>query len=194
MGLDMYAYHIRKASEEDIKKLKESDIYPDEATPFSNGFGLLHADTDTEDLACLAEKVKLKVPYLDEDKVKKYSGIPKDGNLVCQVIERDGTQKRTYSFAGPDGKWKEGIVKLTPEIQKKLTAYDEEEFYPVDISAVGYWRKAYDLQDKIYELYQAETGKSIENCGYHRCSQEMLDALGIEEMPDEGAVFYHEWY
>ena len=193
MGLDMYAYNIRKARKSDLKILSGSDIYPARETTFSDGFALIHADEDTEDLAEIADKVTLKCPYLDDDKIKRCAKIPKEWELRSECVEADGTVKRLYTFKAPDEEEKKGVV-LTPELIKRFTAYEDKEFYPVSMKEVGYWRKDYDLSHKMYEAYEEATGKTIENCGYHRCSQEMLDALGIEEMPSEGAVFYHEWY
>jgi len=69
---------------------------------------------------------------------------------------------------------------------------------------VGYWRKAYELQENIHYLCDKE---EIENCGWYRCNRKMIDAMrtiheGCGKLNQEiiiddilgGHIFYHEWY
>ena len=65
---------------------------------------------------------------------------------------------------------------------------------------VYYWRKAYDVQNMIYEMYNEETGKDIQNCGFHLMSDNIIEALEnvyeveLGYLDEDEAFFYHEWY
>ena len=87
-------------------------------------------------------------------------------------------------------------VKLSIDPDKK----EEKEFLVIRLEEIAYWRKDYELSDKIYAAAERE----IENCGFYQCNEDMIEAfidcwncgdtkISIEDIWKE-PVFYHEWY
>ena len=79
------------------------------------------------------------------------------------------------------------------EIEEKFKKEITYDGYAVELQRVAYWRKDYDLEDRIYEQLDRE----IENCGYYLVTNkdlEELDLLDIIDCEPNDDIFYHEWY
>jgi hypothetical protein len=88
------------------------------------------------------------------------------------------------------------------DYEKKYTKKVPKNFLITSKEEVQYWRKEYDVQSDIYDVYNEHTGRSIINCGYHILTPEMIEDLNLrnETFRDchfedsDSTLVYHEWY
>ena len=194
MGLDMYAVRIRKPSDDEIKKIEESKETPDDF------ISVLAEDIDSDafkDLKKYAKKVAVVTQYINMKKIREDNHIDDEAHIVCECLSAEGVK---WTF-GANGRHQD--VSLTQkEIEENYIIEEPEERFVVHCEPIGYWRKEYKLQDKLYDLYPG----TIDNLGYHKCTPEMIDAMkeyayddepyvGLnDKINDDDIIFYHEWY
>lgn len=130
---------------------------------------------------------------------KHYNEISKDGSLLLfRANEPEDGSKYEYS--------KLPIVEIdvTDEECNKYSYEEVEDYYVCKKEKIYYWRKNYELQDKLYEAAE-ENGDQILNCGWHKCNEETImdiqDSISQEDnmrsvlnLPESEAYVYHEWY
>lgn len=208
MGLDMYAYRMKAVSEELIKAVTGGN-YEELCWDGPKGFDkerehdmelfiLPVGDADSNDRLDLAncsviKRVSMLTPQINEergDALYASKGIDKSYR-ICAVIEN--SEKRIVTFKND-----EGIKKVTLTAEEIRSIYDmvPTECYIAWREEVGYWRKDYDLQDSLYDAYSREHDckRSIENTGYHLCTEEMLAYMELDYPDKDEAIFYWEWY
>lgn len=193
MGLDMFVFEAEKPSETITKKLKTiDDCYKYDL------FVITEEDYIEEmysDLLPFMSEVEILVYKTDFDRFKKDHKIPEDYyqsgfssgyRLHFTYENRDHSDEIKFEIS--DNDFREKYVYQIPE-----------KCYVVKLCETEYWRKYYALQSYIYEKYHEYTGKTIENCGYHRLSEEMLHELNenffyeFDQLHGDN-LFYHEWY
>ena len=155
----------------------------------------------------------------DEDTtdIKKIR-IPKDiYETVKDKIECDVETKRQfdipcgYVFLGKRRYRENMVLTFVRECEKDISLTNEQyetyifeqldDVWVFEKDEVGYWRKAYDLQDMIYEAFNSQ----IENCGYYVVPDDLLEKINqyqeahnystwFYELPDDECYVYHEWY
>ena len=186
MGLDMYAYRIKKASSRDIKDLITNGIRRD---------GILFIENDKldsnkyADLKPFVTEVSyISREHIDLEKIKKAFNIPEDAHNFYTIKSREFTQYK-FSWTDQNGKKCTKSVDIPQEESEKYLYDNPFVGYVVKYEEVGYWRKEYDLQDQLYSLYEG----SIENCGFHKCNPEMIQAMHLR-CRDDNNIFYCEWY
>lgn len=196
MGLDMYALRIKKLTDSEIKNIKKTKKIPDKFISFladkSN-------ENELKDLVPFATKVSVNTEYIDMKKIKSDNGISENA-----YIGGEGYHGETisYTFIDPDTRDYKKVDLTRDDILKNYIITEPEERFVVNGEPIGYWRKEYKLQDKLYDLYPG----TIDNLGYHKCTPEMIDAMkgyayddepyvGLnDKINDDDIIFYHEWY
>ena len=195
MGLDMYAFKIRKITDEEKEVLEASmpKSHPDDIFLFpvpeqgTENYEML------KDLKEYATTMNLPQTYINMAKIREDNNIPEEAVIGGTIY---GAKSITYDFYFGKGNASSRSVELTrEEIEENYLFDQQEDFWVVHAEECGYWRKHYRLEDDLYELYDG----TIYNCGYHKCNEKMLALLaddgGICTYTDEGeAIFYHEWY
>ena len=128
-----------------------------------------------------------------------WNRIPENASIVGRGY--DGTY---LSFLFSDNGTRKEITITPAELNEKYPNKEPSSGACFGCEEVAYWRKAYGLEDKLYESYP----RAIENCGYYKCNEEMLEAMldydsevddGYMESydtftTDDSDIFYHEWY
>ena len=185
MGLDMYVFkaHPPKDDPNVVYKYKEMldkgySIFPDE-------------DIEDESVRILKEYA---VPFnlsVEKFDLKKISATYRlKNNIRISNVSNNGT-------VFTDGN-KEVTIK---EDELKNFIYEEEEvFWLMELEEVGYWRKEYELQNQIYEMFKKD-GIEIENCGYYKLDKNKIYEIDKYNNGEQGLIyhidddlFYHEWY
>ena len=184
MGLDMFMFKVRKLSDKEVASLsgKNTQIFTNDILFFTK------KDVEKEDTQDMLRDLK---PYLtmipavtsfyDVEKIKADNDIPAEAMIGMRCHERNNTMRFTFY-------WKDG----RKEVSFADTDYviDENvEVYACHHEEIRYWRKNYELQNKIYENYDGE----IENCGYYALNEEFLKELFPRRKYFDG-ILYHEWY
>ncbi len=190
MGLDMFMYKAEKPQLNPQKRYTHASLEKE-------GFVIFEAKEELPDklldLKRFLVKVTVPAQYYNVEKIQK------DFNLH---------EVPHWSGFGPDGYY---FSSSHPE-DKSVTIPDQDmpqylvtrdgTFWITKLTEVGYWRKEYDLQDKIHTLYKRQL---IRNCGYYRLTKAQLTSIDafcrkhdLEifewEPEDVGSLFYHEWY
>ena len=190
MGLDMYAVKIRKPTTEEIEKIKQTKELPDNfiGIPAEN-----IDDNDVRDLKPYSEKLSIVTAYIDMAKIRKDFKVEDAMRIGAECYSAEGVK---WTFFGNSTSM--NVALTQKEIDEKYTITKEEERYVSHGEPIGYWRKAYDLQEAIYDAYDG----MIENLGYHKCNEKMISHMiaapydaGLHEViKDDDVIFYHEWY
>ena len=179
MGLDMYLYRARKES--DFEKAGIT-IPLDEFEKHRDMYKALMP---------FLTKVDHLTPCYDIDKICQDFGLDRATIYLC--FQSSDGERRFTDHAGNFANLTEDQVKKEYLIHKNIT------YYICDLCEVYYWRKAYDVEDAIYEACNFE----VENCGYYRMTQKMLAAIKrkdprfkerFHEDISQKDIFYHEWY
>ena len=202
MGLDMYVYRISGLTDEEKKEVEEmsyDDLCAEDFTVFDWDEEHEHRMSPIKDFLTI---VKKPVENIHFDLVKKVFDIPKaaeysgfgSGPEGRFIYFTDDNEHKTYTVE---------YDKATSEQRKQVTVTDMMTFAVFHSYELIYWRKAYDLQDKLHEACDVY----IENCGYYPLNDKMRQAIKdslekegreseIELLePVEGsAICYHEWY
>ena len=185
MGLDMFLYRAKKLSDKAVKEVEGKEIY-------SRDYSYLNPEYESEfkSLIPFSRKVNVLVDYMDTDKIKKDFDIPNNAHNTVQSFMH-GITKLGFNYG--DNDYKEVSITDT-DMKEKYTITKLEQRYVVELNEIYYWRKNYELQDKLYELCDEQ----IENCGYHAVNEEMLRAINKHTdrtiTNKNGNLFYHEWY
>jgi hypothetical protein len=189
MGLDMFMYKAEKPKLDPRKHYTYADLEKE-------GFSIFEGEDLSQkvlDMKKFLVKVTVPTEYYNVEKIQKDFGLHE---VPC------------WSGFGPDGWY---FSSHHPE-DKSITISDQDihnylvmrdgTFWITKLTKVGYWRKEYDLQDKIYALYKRAP---IRNCGYYRLTKAQLTSIDafcrkhdleiFEWAPEDvGSIFYHEWY
>lgn len=195
MGLDMY---LKKATKPEINARK---VYNYEE--LSEEYVCFHANDDgslpeyLKDLRPFMVKVRCIAEYYDLDKIGERFGL--------------GT-KASWSGFGPDGVYFSSYdnddyknITIPHDNINEFTYKKKTIFYVTKLQEVGYWRKQYELDDRITKHLMATRGVVVENCGYYRmtkASMRIIDSYNkkydcepIDYTPEEiRSLFYHNWY
>ena len=198
MGLDMYAYRLRKPTEKELEDIKTTGKIPDHFITIQKD------DIDKnscKDVKPFAKLMPVKIEYINMEQIRKDNDIP--DNMYCFGT---GYREDAVHYNFIHGDESKNIVVSYKDIEDKYTITSVEDRYIAHIDNVGYWRKEYTLQDTLHELYDGY----IENCGFHKCSPEMIEAMldkkydneaygiGIKSTAavttEDEDIFYEEWY
>ena len=188
MGLDMYVF-----------KAEAPAIDPNVVHRFEDikdlGYTLIEEEYfGQDDTVALKEfAVPFNVIYEELD----YDRIRKDHNMgegfhssVCTgqyTIFRDGKKEVQIDAKTLDEKYKIEV---------------ERPIWGLKLTEVAYWRKAYELQNKIYKSFEDDHNILVENCGYYQLSMKQVAMICREDREqcnalvshENGTLFYHEWY
>jgi len=193
MGLDMFVFEAEKPSEAITKKLKTiDDCYKYDLSVVTE------EDYNEEiysDLLPFMSEVEILIYKTDFDRFKKDHKIPED--YYQSGFSTGYYLHFTYKNRNHSDEIK---IEISDTVFREKYVYQiPEKCYVVKLYEAKYWRKHYALQSYIYEKYHEYTGKTIENCGYHRLSEEMLHELNDNMLYEQEQLhgdnlFYHEWY
>lgn len=199
MGLDVYAYRIRKVSDEEIK-----DITSVEEVTARGGLEALPMATINESIANGNTEYRDLLPYLTVKfldstclKIEEFCdalGIKDTDEIVGRSYSADAV---SYSIRDVNTENKSRTVSFTKdEFLKGFCETKPVEVGIFEIENVGYWRKNSDLVDRMEEAY----GDTITNCGYHEMNEEMIEIYEEEaehpvtDLSDDEALFFSIWY
>ncbi len=187
MGLDMYVYKASKPVE------LRTDIVYNYNTIRDKGYSLYEA-LDVEGEAWFADLMPFCVKIRC---VAQYYDIPR----IAEVY--DLGENAHWSGFGPNGLYFIGSnkeVTIPDEEVEQYCVEHEREWYAVCIEEVAYWRKHYELQTEIHNLYKNK-GVTIENCGYYLLDETALNIIkelshtdNQLELYNANTLLYHEWY
>lgn len=186
MGLDMEIRRIYKPNYDPDKIYERKDIID----------GRIFSEEEIEcpafrQLAPYCQKLMIRTFHYDMEKIRADYRLSDSASISCigsTGIVMFDRQKRNKSVSVSDDL-----------IREKYTLEKVEECFVCLLDEVRYWRKAYDIQEWFYENLEEE----IENTGYYRLSEEILekfneawpdDAIEVEDLDEESALFYWEWY
>lgn len=191
MGLDQYLYRVSKIGDGLAKRLEGKN------TSDVSGYFILGREyiEDEEiqrtfkDLLPYFTKVRMLRTEIDLDRIRRDNGIPQDAYWIDS--RHVGNERSEITFALPDGTDK------TVEWDAQRYTFEEPfDAYVCQKEEVYYWRKAYDVQDYIYDALKPT---DVENCGYYLLSPDIINDM-VERgfidycFDDSGDIFYHEWY
>jgi len=200
MGLDMYAFRIKKVTEEEAQLCQ--GLSSKEIT--KNGFTLFY-DQSEDTLALITEILPYLKPVqyhyeaMDLQKVKKEYGVPEDALQTGAAYEPAGI---TYHFCTGTGEdYKSFPVKISRDDVRRFVVTALERGYIARMGDCAYWRKNYDLADLISQQHD----NPIQNCGYYvlsmeeqrlveRYCRESGDPVVFPACAEDEAIVYHEWY
>lgn len=191
MGLDMYAYGVKKISAErrdQITALKQ------DLTHNRLFLVLSYKELNSPDYIAFKPYMTEVTCTIQETDMKKFltdHGVPTNAELVGHSI--CGNQ-RSWTFIDPLTQNHIQVSATTQELLDNYTSPYVRKRYVAFMNQIGYWRKAYDVDEAIQKAF----GREVENCSYAYCNEAMLDIMkdnGLEGNPaDYDAVFYHIWY
>lgn len=199
MGLDMYAFRVRRCKEDEIKRIIETGAVPKGITFIPQKYLRENSEMYSDLEPYLTPITFVDVDRFDLNLLMKENGIPENASIVGRGY--DGTY---LSFLFSDNGTRKEITITPAELNEKYPNKEPSSGACFGCEEVAYWRKAYGLEDKLYESYP----RAIENCGYYKCNEEMLEAMldydsevddGYMESydtftTDDSDIFYHEWY
>ena len=185
MGLDMWLRKVQKP-EMDLSSIKTVED--------ASNAGLTYIEKENLDTPAyedLKDYVVTRTLAVEKIDLKK---IMNDYDL--DVIVGRSKCRDNFGFSAKNGK-KATISKK--EMEEKYVFTEQQEFGLFQEEEVYYWRKAYDIQDFFYERH------NVENCGYHAISKYDIEYLNevfdeevptdcVDELNENEALFYHEWY
>ena len=190
MGLDMYAYRVRKLTDEELTEIEGRNVsnLGDEVLCIPEEDIAENEDGAFADLLPYIRQVNVAKTETDFDKIRRDYGVPDSWELYSYGYNGSAT---TLRFWGGN---RNNVKEISISYQKSKE-YERTRIVPcraVHYVEVGYWRKEYDLEDALYEAYDGQ----IVNCGFHLANEKM-QRLMLEHdayfSPDD-TVFYHEWY
>lgn len=192
MGLDMYAYKIKKMDDEFLERVKNEEAVE----------GCIYIPDEDIDEEMYADIIPFCVPmeitnsYINIRKIKEERNIPEEAHIVGQAW---GKGKVHFFFDnGSD-------VDITREdIENNYTEKVKETEYVTRVECVGYWRREDSLNDTLEDIY----GDYVENLGYYKCNEDMLKVMTescdsksfgfnyglFGEVSETDDVFYHIWF
>ena len=197
MGLDMYAFKVRKLTEAEAASLTMTKL--DDIPSVFNAF-LVSDVKDRKhliaDLTPYLTTVRMIATFVNFKKIIEDAGVPNDA-VLCG--EHMSPSEVGFSFS-----WKNNGEHIDKSFTMSFSEYCEKYLYESDADffvfarrEIGCWRNYDALQEKLYDLYVGV----IENCGFYSCNDDMIDEMvksGVSEdsvsCNDEEGIFYHEWY
>lgn len=197
MGLDMY---MRKATKPNLNARKvydHAELEKEDYTIFeSNPDGSL--PNYLKDLSPFMVKLRCIAEYFDCDKIGETFGF---------------SDRPHWSGFGPDGIYFSGkdaednykSVTIPRENIQNFTYKKKSIFYVTKLDEVGYWRKEYDLDEKLTRHFFHSRGVVVENCGYYRMTKAAMRIVEnytkkhgtepVDYQPEDiRSLFYHNWY
>ena len=152
MGLDMYSCKMKRPSEEEVKKIAEYSAY------YFHNICYIPDNTIKKDYELYADILPYCVPVTlddssrDYDSIKKDFGITPNASLFCFQKVDGGV---CLSFFNSLNKGEESKdITLTDEEWNSYERWIPTPFHVCLDEEVGYWRKDYDLDDAICNLYE----------------------------------------
>lgn len=192
MGLDMYAYKVRKPSDKELETVRDyQDFFCEDSCLTAIPYDELKYNPQLYvGLKNYVRKKSLLTPCVNRNKLKISLGIC-SLDQVKDIIE----EPNSYTYLYEDNT---GIT------QKQTFSHEECREKFVDIMAiefavfyqeeVGHWRKDTELRKRIKSI----TPYKIENLGYYLADDKMLKTIRENTSPFElgagEAIFYQEWY
>lgn len=150
MGLDMYLYKVTRLSAGEKARLEGARFEQFEA----EGFSCFDKENVDEDYPELFRKVKGLLTPIDVvmrienlQALKRDEGIPEDAYVCSRSISPNSL---SYAFETTDGFSKKVTFALA-EYEKKYVLDETRRSYSWKKEQIGYWRKDYGLQERIYE-------------------------------------------
>ncbi len=185
MGLDMYLVKAEKPN-------LQFGIY-DASDPVIQNFLLIskedHDDEMYKYLKDFMTRIQVNEKVFDYEKIKSDYGI-------TGTIHASNYSSKGVVFSG-ENKNTEAIPLSI--VESNYMKHFIKTVFAVNIECIYSWRKAYDVQDAIYNSLDCY----IENCGYYPVHNDVANAIAevddnfdvnIIEREIEGCIFYHEWY
>ena len=200
MGLDMFAFKIRKVTAEELASINS---YEDVRNGL-NAISVADFNDNPEmfnDLGPYVTKKALSTSYINYDKIREDFGIPEKAHCVGERYSAEGW---SFSYRWEDGEEKQNKkVSISAESKDEYLITKDTDFFLFHCTDVGYWRKDYELQDEIYDGFHF-AGTEVENCGYYKVNDDVFELIrddlseeGVDAYLSEDAdtgLFYHEWY
>lgn len=215
MGLDQWLYRVQRLTKEEAIALEgkhydemieddslllfRANEYPEEEEDFDEIKSIFGYLTKVKLISFL---VHVKDLYRDKGVPEGYSVVGSsytNGNMHLSFVKypEDGSEYEYSKFPRVE-------IDVTNEEYNKYSYEEVEDYYVCKKEEIYYWRKNYELQDKLYEA-AVENGDQILNCGWHKCNEEMImdiqNAISQEDnmrlvlnLPESEAYVYHEWY
>lgn len=213
MGLDQWLYRVQRITKEETIALEGK--YYNEISK-DNSLLLFRAnepeDGDFDEIKSIfgyLTKVKLISSLVHIEDLYRDKGVPEgysvigssygNGNMHVSFVKypEDGSE---YEYS----KLPRVEIDVTDEEYNKYSYEEVEDYYACKEEEIYYWRKNYELRDKLYEAAE-ENGDQILNCGWYKCNEEMImdiqDSISQEDnmrlvlnLPESEAYVYHEWY
>lgn len=208
MGLDMYVKRVSKLSESEVEFLTNRYFDPDDEAVYFDYIGITKYSWDRkpgvwDDLKPFVTPVTMVNTYIDFRKLCDANNIPLNWGITSRRYPSEDDPEIEYVFSSPDNKETRSLRMKFEEFDK-LYAYDESEtVYCWHEEEVGYFRKEYDLRDKINEIL----GFKAANLGYFKVSEKMAEAINefvnnnygyyisfdtVDHVNSE--LFYHLWW
>lgn len=220
MGLDQWLFRIQRLTKEEAIALEGkhyNEISEDDSLLLFRANEYSAEERDFDEIKSIFEyltKVKLISSLVHIEDLYRDKGVP-EGYSVIGSSYRNGNTHVSFVKYPEDGsdyeysKLPKMEIDVTDEEYNKYSYEEVEDYYVCKIEEIYYWRKNYELQDKLYEAAE-ENGDQILNCGWHKCNEEMImdiqDAISQEDnmrlvnmrlvlnLPESEAYVYHEWY
>ena len=196
MGLDMYLY---KAKRPEYKKDEE---FIDIEWLKRRGFTCIMKEKINELEKALVPYCKeeaVMVKLLDKRQMILDYGCDPDSSELCMTFYTNN--KVGYTIYSENEEPKE--FKLTiEELAEKYEFESLEDVYVIRLENINYWRKDYELQDYISQMFDYD----IQNCEYKKLNIDQVYqimeydesnqrmASAIEDETEDCAYFYVEWY
>lgn len=185
MGLDMYVFRARPPEDDPNVVYEYKEMMEKNYTIIAEG------DINNSIVKVLKDYA---VPYTLSVEKYDYKKMSAVYGLKGQIrLANCGTDGTTFT----DGKKQ---VRFKDDELNDFIYKTNEVFWLLNLDEVGYWRKHYELQDAIHEMFLKD-GVAVENCGYYKLDTAKIYAINDFEDGKQGLVhyidddlFYHEWY
>lgn len=192
MGLDMYAYKVRKPDAEKLTCKTMEEVCS--CTGTSRHIAIAKEELDKDemyaDLKPFLVFKDLSVHCINEEKFQKAFHLQETDELGGRVESAESIGFFIHSADG-SSRCQEMSKK---DFIEQCTDLEEVPFGIFEVEQVGYWRKDYDLSEQICNA----CSRTVENQGYYRANEAMLKLIREHAKPfainDDEAVFYYEWY
>ena len=202
MGLDMYLFKIKKPRTATGEVITKEWIE-------ERGYSYILEDDINSDLSIqlkpYTEQCKIDLEFIDIEKIAEDNDI-KLKSMTGWYNSVIAPSFRIFTF-NYNGIQKEVEVTID-EIEEKYLISRREKVYLFESIEVYYWRKCYDMQEFIYNLFD----NRIRNCEYKTLTMEQLIKIReferkrllsegyltgnfeIAKAEEDAAYFYYEWY
>lgn len=195
MGLDMYMYKATKPQFNGHKVYNLADLEDDFTCFAANEDGSL--EERLSDLRPFLVRLRCWAEYYDVDKITEAFAMP--DRARWGGFGPDGI----YFHAGEGDSYKS--ITIPHDAIQNFTIKKQNYFYVTKLEEVGYWRKHYDLDEKLTRHLFSTRQVVVENCGYYRMTKASMkivdnytkkhDTEPVLYEPEEVRnLFYHNWY